>query len=254
MQRIALPITLGLLTLLIVGCGPRLLMKPYDLAKVQRLYSDGVGDAAKPQPWEISNQLVAITPENGQLVWKEFDGEKYLLVSSWKEDTIFYKNDEKTGKYNTGNYPIWVTAAPQLQDVCRTPAFGRKEGLDFRLKQLLGLPPNVEKKYFVEFWVRAQDVFRPCPDAEISDSNCELAFPETATDDHKTWINDLRLTSYYNSKWDRNYPWTELGYTYDWNPKNKTRVGMSEFVIGKNKNIIVHGFHTTEAYCALSKK
>lgn len=253
MQKPLLLLLIGLLGLTITACGPKLLMKPFDAVKVQRLYTDGVGDAAKPQPWEISRQLVAITPENQQLVWKEIDGEAYLLVSSWKADTTFYKNDSQTGRYDTGNYPIWVTAAPQLQDLCRAKNFGRREGLDFRLKQLLGLPPNVEKKYFVEFWVRPQDLFRPCPDAEISDSECELAFPEHATDEHKAWINELRLASYYNSQWDYNYPWTELGYTYDWNKKNKSNVGMSEFVIGKNKKIIVHAFHTTGEYCALEE-
>lgn len=252
MQKQIYPLA-TLMILILWGCAPRLLVKPYDAVKVQRLYSDGVGDAAKPQPWEISNQLIAIKEDNPQLIWKEMNGEAYLLVSSWKEDTTYYKNDQKTGKYDTGNYPIWVTAAPQLQQLCQTKKFGRKEGLDFRLKQLLGLPPNVEKKYFVEFWVRPQDLFRPCPDADISDSACELAFPESASSDHKAWINDLRLASYYNPKWDHNYPWTELGYTYDWNPRNKTNVGMSEFVIGKNKEIVVQGFYTTAEYCVLNK-
>ena len=111
------------------------------------------------------------------------------------------------------------------------------------------MPPNVEKKYFVEFWVRPQDLFRPCPDAEVSDTHCGLAFPEEVTDEHKDWINNQRLESYYNPVWDKNYPWTQLGYTYDWNPKNKNHVGLSEFVIGKNKNVVVKGFKTTEEYC-----
>lgn len=29
---------------------------------------------------------------------------------------------------------------------------------------------------------------------------------------------------------------------------------MSEFVIGENKEIVVHAFHTTEEYCALEEK
>lgn len=234
------------------SCSPRTLVKSYDELKINRAYAESVGDAAKPQEWEISRNLSAIDESNNELVWKEINGEKYLLVASWKADTKYYKNDEKTGFYNTGNYPIWVTAAPELQNKCQDKKFGRKEGLDLRLKQLFGLPPNVEKKYFVEFWVRPKDLFRPCPDEEITDENCDLIFPENTSEEHQAWVNDLRLASYYNAEWDHNYPWTQLGYTYDWNKKNKNHVGLSEFVIGKDADVIIKGFVPTEEYCASS--
>ena len=244
------PFFLILLSLLALpGCSPRVLIKPFDADKIQLQYSHSIGDAAKPQPWEISHNLVAVTPENATLVWKEIQGETYLLVSTWQKDTIYYKNDPNTGFYNTGNYPIWVTTAPELQQRCQDEQFGKKEGLDLRLKQLLGLPPNTEKYFFVEFWVRPQDLFRPCPDSEITDSECGLAFPADIPQTHIDWINQLRLDSYFNPQWDANYPWTALGYTYDWNHKNKDHVGLSEFLIGKNKNVIVNRFQATEVYC-----
>lgn len=235
--------------LLLSACSPRLLTKPFDAQKIELQYSRSIGDAAKPQPWEISNNLVAVTPDNTDLVWKTINGEAYLLVATWQKDTIYYKNDPKTGFYNTGNYPIWVTTAPELQQRCREEKFGKKEGLDLRLKQLLGLPPASEKYFFVEFWVRPQDLFRPCPDSEITDSDCGLGFPEDAPKGHIDWINQLRLDSYFNPRWDANYPWTALGYTYDWNRKTKDHIGLSEFLIGKDKNVIVAGFQTTEVYC-----
>lgn len=40
-----------------------------------------------------------------------------------------------------------------------------------RLKQLLGLPPTATNSYFVKFWVRPNDLFRPCPDKEINGKN-----------------------------------------------------------------------------------
>lgn len=236
---------------LLFSCAPRQLMKPYEQAQTQRQYAEGVGDAAKPQAWEISSNLIAVKKENSDLVWKDINGASYLLVSSWKADTTYYKNDAKSGFYNTGKYPIWVTAAPELQQRCQSKKFGRKEGLDLRLKQLFGMPPGVDKKYFVEFWVRPKDLYRPCPDPEISDTKCGLAFPEAVTDHHKDWINNQRLMSYFNPAWDQNYPWTQLGYTYDWNPKNKRHVGLSEFIIGENAEVVVKGFQTTEEYCAL---
>jgi hypothetical protein len=231
-----------------------MLLKPYQEEKMYRLYGESVGDAAKPQPWEITRDLITIKADAPYLIWKQIRGEPHLLVSSWKYDTTYYKNAEKTGTYNTGQYPIWVTTAPELRQICGNKQFGRKEGLDLRLKQLLGLPPSVEKNYFVEFWVRPQDLFRPCLDSEVSEANCTLAFPEDESADHKQWINDLRIASYYNAEWDKNYPWTQLCYTYDWHPRNKDHVGVSEFVIGENKEVVVNRIFTTEEYCKVVNK
>ncbi|WP_367388933.1 hypothetical protein [Lewinella sp. LCG006] len=233
------------------SCSPRLLTKDYDEVKIQQVYAEVIGDAAKPQPWDISQSLTQVTPANPDLVRKTIAGQEYILVATWQNDTTYYKTNPSTGFYNTGNYPIWVTLAPQLQQKCQSPAFGRREGLDLRLKQLLGLPPDTKKQYFVEFWVQPKDLFRPCPDPEITDRACELAFPADVTEEHKDWINDLRLASYYNPEWNKNYPWTELGYTYDWNRRNKTNVGLSEFVIQKNSNLVIHHISTTQDYCSM---
>ncbi|MFT6334500.1 MAG: hypothetical protein ACI86M_001233 [Saprospiraceae bacterium] len=212
-----------------------------------------ISDAAKPQPWEVDDNLIAITSENEELVWKEISGDNYLLVLSWKEDTTYYKNDVVSGSYNTENYPVWVTTAPELQNLCSDKKFGRKEGLNLRLKQLFGLPPTVTKKYFVEFWVKPEDLFRPCPDTEINDASCGLSFPKGTSDEYIQWVNNLRIQSYYNPEWNSNYPWTELGYTYDWNPSNKLHIGLSEFVIRENSNVIIHNFVSTADYCKAKK-
>ena len=235
----------------VAACSPRVLDKPYPEARMERVYTDGVGDAAKPQPWEVSPTLLEITDTSPGLLRRVVDGEEYVLVSTWKNDTALYFNDAATQRYNTQTFPIWVTAAPELQQRCRAKNFGRKEGVDLRLKQLLGLPPTVSKRYFVEFWVRPRDLYRPCPDPEITDRQCETAFPDSVSQEHKTWINNQRLASYFNAQWDWNYPWTELGYTYDWNPRSRGHVGLSEFIIGNNKEIIVEGVQTTAEYCGL---
>jgi hypothetical protein len=38
---------------------------------------------------------------------------------------------------------------------------------------------------------------------------------------------------------------TQLGYTYDWCPTNKSHIGVSEFVIDINKNVIVNKIYST---------
>lgn len=245
---------LYIIIILLSGCAPRPLVKSYNELKIQKIYNQGIANTVRPTSVGISDKLLPIAKETTGLVWKTVNGEEYLLVSSWKADTTYYKNDPVTGFYNTGKYAIWVTAAPQLQQLCKDEKFGRKEGLDLRLKQLFGMPPGVEKKYFVEFWVRPQDLYRPCPDNEINDPTCGLCFAESTSKEYQEWFKNQRNASYYNCNWYDNYPWTQLGYTYDWNARNKSHVGLSEYIIGENKNVIVQGFVATAAYCQSAEK
>ncbi len=44
-----------------------------------------------------------------------------------------------------------------------------EERVHVRTRQLLGLPPVSNHRFVVEMWVRTEDLFRPCRDAEITD-------------------------------------------------------------------------------------
>ena len=208
-------------------------------------YRNAIADAIYPGKSKIFRNLTAINKSNPRLVWKTIDGEDYLLVVSWQADTSYY---HRNGFYNTGNYIIWVTAVPDLKEVCTRNG----DGSD-RLAQRFGLPPGAKKKFFVEFWVRPADLFRPCPDNEITDSACELCFPPGTDSSYISWFNMNRISSYYNCNLYSTYPWTQLGFTYDWNADNVTHVGLSEFIIGKNKNILIHSYISTENYCRKRK-
>ncbi|HEY9747570.1 MAG TPA: hypothetical protein V6C63_02635, partial [Allocoleopsis sp.] len=56
----------------------------------------------------------------------------------------------------------------------------------------------------------------------------------------------------------KSYPWTQLGYTYDWGnqadwqglePHRPAHVGLSEFVIRQGSVVTVRSTQSTEAYC-----
>lgn len=225
------------------------LLNAQNAKKDSILYEKAIMDAMYPRIENVSNDLISINKSNKDLVWKEVNGDTFLLVVSWKGDDTFFKPFLNWGYYNTQSWPLWVTAAPQLLD------FMKKEkpaNADRRLKQLLGLPPNSVYKYFVEFWVKPEDLFRPCPDNEITDTKCDVCFPANVDSTYKAWVNNSRIDRYYKCGLYNQYPWTALGYTYDWNPKNKTHVGMSEFVIPANTNVVVNAIYTTEDY--LNKK
>ena len=133
-----------------------------------------------------------------------------------------------------------------------------------RVIQLLGLNPAKAYDLLVEMWVDPKDLFRPSGDPETRDHTGEPAtqdasgkwfFPAdrstfTKLDDtvmfkeaawstpgtgvpYRQWFAANAASTYGTSdpdmaKWGS--PWTQLGYTYDWNPE-ASRFGLSEFIL-----------------------
>ncbi|MBI1928900.1 hypothetical protein HYR99_32225 [Candidatus Poribacteria bacterium] len=178
----------------------------------------------------------------------------------------YQQNGQPIDKVKIEFGEVWVTAVPELKKICREHRFASKKDIELRLEQLLGLPPNSrtnpqnKKEYFVEMWVKPDDLFRPCPDSEIDDHQCELgeAKGDFEVRDGKPfveWFTESQKADYLQSNPDMMnawFPWTRLGYTYDWgNPVNE--VGLSEFVIKSSKSkdisVKVKSVMRTANYC-----
>ena len=239
---VALSIAVGLLLL---GCVVSQKTLENDKKVMARVYNAAMADAAYPEPDEVYKDLVAITSENKDLIRKTINGEEHILVVSWKAEKKWYVQDPTSNVYNTGNRPIWVSVAPNLQNRLD---WDKVEYKELRLQQLLGLPPTADYKWFVEFWVKPEDLFRPCPDPEITDKECKSCGYPDSTTQHAQWLKNYRANSYYECELYGKYPWTQLGYTYDWFPGNKTHVGLSEFVIKGGCNVVVKGAYATDEY------
>jgi len=225
-----------LLLIILSGCSTQ---------SIHDIYHEAIIGAMTPDSSKIYQNLTDINLTNKNLIWKEIDGEKYLLCVTWKEKISKYENYVDSTYYNSGKSDIWVTISPELLNKLQVENFNDR---DLRIKQLLGLPPTSNYNYFVEFWVKPDDLFRPCADSEINDSECELCFPGNTDSTHIFWINDYRIESYYQCELYDKYPWTQLGYTYDWNPKNKSNIGLSEFVIKQNSKVKINNICTTDEY------
>ena len=214
-----------------------------DQENLKKEYSAAVADAAVAEPSEISKNLVAIVPANDQLVWKNRGDavNAKVLVVTW---TSYNGYDGYVDKPYTMSREVWVTTVPEVKNFCKQNNVHNA----LRLEQLLGLPPNNGKTKFVEMWVRPADLYRPSADPEITDSEAETDFPApncyiTVSDDFKNWYNNLKSNSYGAN----GYPWTRLGYTYDWGNK-KSHIGMSEFVILPNSTVEIKSVTSTEEY------
>ncbi|MEZ4436423.1 MAG: hypothetical protein R3F65_28825 [bacterium] len=66
------------------------------------------------------------------------------------------------------------------------------------------------------------------------------------SDEHRMWVEALTEESY-----GEGYPWTRLGYTYDWDPAAGSVVGLSEFVIRPGSVVGVESVTGTGAYCGV---
>ena len=205
---------------------------------LQALYTAAVADAEVAEASEISDTLTAIRPDNGELV---LDANGRVKMVTW---TSFAGYDSLVGMETSLAVEVWVTAAPKLSAFCKASGLSGAE-LDLRLEQLLGLPPGNGKTRVVELWVPMSDMFRPSPDLEVDDSVAELDFPSGTPQEHIDWINNLKATSYVAP----GYPWTRLGYTYDWAP-GASEVGLSEFVIRKGTTVAVESVTAQADYCA----
>lgn len=205
----------------------------------QTLYADAVADAAEPTPDEIVDTLIAIRPDSDDLV---IDPDGRVLMVTW---TDWDGYDGAEGQTMPLGIHVWTTAAPQLQRFCKGTGLSG-DALTARLEQRLGLPPGGTYDRVVEFWVLPEDMFRPSPDPEIDDSVAQLEFPDGATDEHRAWIEAQREGSYTG---DPGYPWTQLGYTYDWAPGAGSEVGESEFVVREGSEVVVESVTAHADYC-----
>lgn len=200
------------------------------------LYNHALEDAMLAEESEIVGTLTPITASNTYLSWED---DRVLVVTCTKYPDSYTPGETITTWWGE----TWVTVYPEAREFIKkhpVPA----EQLTLRIEQLLGLPKDSGNGWFAEMWVQPEDLFRPCPDAEITDTECGLSFPDNASDEYKTWFNNNIISSYFQ---DEKYPWTRLGYTYDWG-RPFHEVGLSEFVIRKNAEVIVESVSATEEY------
>lgn len=148
---------------------------------------------------------------------------------------------------------MWVTGVPEVRERCSAFTGNVVE----RLHELLGLPPATagEPAFFSTMRVHANDLFRPAPDPRIdtrfpcddeSSDTCGNVFPDNATLEHRAWIARSMLGLH---RWPGGYPWTHLGYTYDWGGKGESAYGASEYIVRGGSQVEVVDAVSYTDYC-----
>lgn len=219
----------GVLVLLTVfsGCQSK-------TADLNALYESAIRDAMFADENEIL-PLVSLTPEDKMTTWNE-DG--CVLLCTWHR----YPDSYPEGETITVEWgPVWTFTDKEIASYkdelkkCKDP--------ETRLKQLIGLPPDCDYTTFTGFWVSPENVKRPAYRTDIVSGEMTTSFDENVDTDFKEWFDGNILGSYF----DGAYPWTRLGYTYDW-ADNDTEYGLTEFLVLDKAEITVEFTDTTAEF------
>jgi hypothetical protein len=203
---------------------------------LQELYENAVIDAMVAEEDEIM-PLVAITHDSDMVEWNE-SGEKVLMVTWHKYPGSYITGTEANLKWGE----VWVFSEKEMQSWYDAGNLNVEDEI-LRLEQLIGLPPGKGNTHFTLMWVSPDDLFRPCYDNEISDTTAGLAFAGDADGEYIAWFNNNIISSYFPAA----YPWTRLGYTYDW-AENGHEYGLSEFIVKSGSTVIVENTLTNEEF------
>lgn len=201
--------------------------------------------------------------------WEAEPGNSRVLVVSFMSranyESYYRENLEQHLESYSLKKSLWVTVVPELSwYFSRKPSCPPSEG---RMIQALGLNPAMDYEVLLEMWVDSGDLFRPSPDPEITDHESALAVQIGENQwilpsDTNPFVKLDNTQMYMDSAWSPpvtfrdwfvnraqtiyttanesdpttwGWPWTRLGYTYDWgNPFSP--FGLSEFILKINPN------------------
>jgi hypothetical protein len=225
------------------GCGSDSISNIQTSPDYTAKYLVAVEDSIIAEEDDICTTLVKITLDNDSLQWMSFNDDSYVLTLHWTQYDSYNNQENETMALVWGK--TWVTIPYEMKEFISNTNIDTMQ-IILRYEQLFGLPPNSGKEWFIEIWVNPEDLLRPSPDNEIYDSRAELDFPTDPPPSYQyvQWFYENMISSYYG---ENKYPWTRLGYTYDWgNPDSK--IGLSEFVIKKNAIVIIKSVTATLDY------
>jgi len=223
-------LALALSAMVLTGCA----------ASEQRLYEQSIKEASVRGPgWD--------TP-----LWPLSDGPESM--STFTEDAVL----------DTHTLYVWVAPTREVWQMCH----GKRDPV-LALQQILGLPPQKNPQtgnewHMFVFEIYVRDLFRPCPggvdrEAPANRPRCSLSSDlDPMLDAEFTqfllqqWWSSHRATVEQGRDPELGYPWTGMGWTYDWDPASKTHRGVSEFVV--KKSAVVNNVRTMSpaSFCGRS--
>lgn len=211
-------------------------------------YATAITDAMVADSSEVTDTLWAITAANPNLQWKTVNGQQYVLMATFMRFPSSYPAGDSI---NTTWGDGWIFIPSQMKKRL-LPVLTATSDTILRISQLLGLPPVNSKSntHIATMWVPASRLFRPAGNPDITTSTASPVLANGLPDDYVTWFNNYIIYAYYHplqSDTDFHYPWTRMGYTYDWAP-GASKVGLSEYVLRGNSGCWVEQTTTAAGF------
>lgn len=226
------------------------------LAPFEALYGQAVRNAqanlAHAQSPPSAAGLWDLDADNANLLWSGEPGRSLVQVTTFTKAS--YYQSYTPGQALSAAVDLWVLPAPQMR--AEVPA---EDPLTTALNpwlatsMYLGLPPANTNNAVVTLWVDPGWMLRPAIDTAIDRHDQDASFfltlqtvptvSTTATprdapapgfasaSSYVEWFLERQSAIFDFSIKGGPYPWTGLGYTYDWNPAAADVVGGSEFLV-----------------------
>ena len=191
--------------------------------------------AAEAGSCEDIRPLVVIDQNSDKVTWSP-NGDKVLMVAAHTTPDLY-----ENGRTVTIEKEMRVFSDKELLNWFRE---NRKSVRNWplRMRQLLGLPRDEELTHFTTFWVEPKYLIRPAYNPDVTSSDMTCRFEED--DDSQLDSLGMWLRNWFDNAWAQNYkgaegyPWTRLGYTYDWGSRGD-KYGLSEFLIVSEAQVSV---------------
>lgn len=198
-------------------------------------YQNAVIDAMLAEESEVYD-LVVLDAQSDMVTFND-DGQ--VLLITWNKYPDSYPDGEVV-ELIYGS--IWTFTDKEII-AWYEETDGEITDYQLRLNQLIGLPPDDDNTHFTAVWVDIEDIIRPAyyVDTQANDMDIENFDMES---DFEVWFNSNIISSYYS---EYQYPWTRLGYTYDW-CVDSDEYGLTEFLILENSQVTVEFTMTTEEF------
>lgn len=200
----------------------------------EELFEAAVEDAAFADEDEIES-LVSLTKDDDMVTW---DKDGRVLLCTWHN----YPDSYPEGKKVTIDWGyVWTFTDKEIAS--HTDELKAAEDTKMRLNQLIAFAPDSEHSTVTGFWVKPSDVRRPAYQSDPTDGSMTVDFKEDADKKFKEWFDTNILDSYFYGA----YPWTRLGYTYDWADNGK-EYGLTEFIVNPGAEVKVEFTETTDEF------
>lgn len=199
------------------------------------LYEQSVEDAVFAEEDEIM-ELVSLTSEDDRVIWD--DQGRVLLLTFHRYPDSYPEGETVTLEWGE----VWTFTEKEMASRFAEEMKEDKD-YDLALKHLLGLPQEKESTTVTAFWVEPEDVIRPAYQMDATDGSMTVTLSDDVDEEYKAWFDQNILDSYFYG----DYPWTRLGYTYNWGGHG-TEYGVTEFLVKAGAQVEVEYTKTEEEF------